>query len=319
MRVLIAGNKGLVGSGLERNLVLAANGWEVLGLNRTTVDFCDEVRTYEVLRDIKPDWLVVCAAKVGGIKANSLNPVDFLRENLKIQDSLISGAYKAGIRQIIFLGSSCIYPKFCEQPIKEEYLLSGSLEKTNEAYAVAKISGIKMCEFYNQQYGTDYRCLMPTNLYGPNDNFDPNEGHVIPGLISRLVRSKQNQDSCFKIWGSGSAQRDFLHVDDLARAIELVMKTEKEIFWSAVGKGCSHLNVGSGTELSILNLSSILAGLIGFDGVLATDLSLPDGTPRKILDISKICSLGWSPQVELAQGLAGVVASYLSGVEARRP
>ena len=316
MKVLVAGNSGLVGSAVERYLTTSGS-FVVYGANRNDVDFLKEEPTLEFLTECAPDWIVVCAAKVGGIYANSNDPTGFLLENLKIQQNIISGAFNAGIDKLIFLGSSCIYPKYSSQPIKERELLSGYLEPSNESYALAKICGIKLCESFNRQFGTDYRCLMPTNLYGPNDNFNFDEGHVIPSLISRMSLAKRQNSEFFEIWGSGQALRDFLHVDDLARAIATVISIDKQTYWKRVDSFCSHVNVGSGSEISIFDLALLLAKLIGYPGIIKTGDVALEGTPRKLLDIELIKALGWRPEINLQDGLKSVVESFLSGSESR--
>lgn len=300
-KVLVFGSAGMVGSATVRKLRHYASG--LLALTRDTCDLSDEYQVRKVLQDFKPDWIVLAAAKVGGIVANRDQPQQFLSENLRIQLNVIDEAHRQDVNQLIFLGSSCIYPKICEQPIKESSLLSGYLEPTNEAYAIAKIAGIKLCEAYRRQHGRDYRSVMPTNLYGPGDNYDPVASHVIPGLIRRFHQGKIDKVGAVKVWGTGNAKRDFLMVDDLASAIKTVMDVPSNIFWGDLSQTDSWVNVGSGVEVSIAELAYAVGDIVGYKGSINFDETYPDGTPRKLLDISKIQGWGWRPTTQLSDGL----------------
>ena len=241
--------------------------------------------------------MVVAAARVGGIRANDAYPADFLLDNLLIEANLIDGAFRHGIQQLVFLGSSCIYPRLADQPIREEALLTGSLEPTNEAYAIAKIAGIKLCESYNRQHGTDYRSLMPTNLYGPGDNFHPEDSHVIPALLRRFHEAKLTGAEQVTVWGSGRPYREFLHVDDLASAVLHTLTLPRDTFWQGVDSRCSHVNVGTGSDLTIRDLAELMRSVVGLEADLVFDPSLPDGTPRKLLDVGRMNALGWRASV----------------------
>ena len=283
---------------------------DVISVCRDQVDLMDAASTFQYIQSEKPDWVVVAAAKVGGIHANNQYPQDFLFDNLAIEMNAIEGAYRAGVEKIIFLGSSCIYPKFAEQPIREESLLTGILESTNEPYAIAKIAGIKLCESYNRQFGADYRSLMPTNLYGPADNYHPENSHVIPGLIRRFSEAKMRSSDQVVVWGSGRARREFLYVDDLAEAVVQVMRISKADLSEVVEQMCSHINVGSGVDVTIAELASLIQEETGFEGTIQFDPSRPDGTPRKLLDVAKIRSLGWEPRHDLRSGLKKAVEAF---------
>ncbi|MEM6821399.1 MAG: GDP-L-fucose synthase [Verrucomicrobiota bacterium] len=303
-KIYIAGHRGLVGSGLTR-LYMALEDWSVLTRTRQELDLTDEEATVRFLEAEKPDVVIDAAAKVGGIHANNEYPVEFLLENLKIQNSLISGAYRAGVEKLLFLGSSCIYPKFAEQPINEDQLLKGALEPTNDAYAIAKIAGIKLCQAYQRQYGACFISAMPTNLYGPNDNFDLETSHVLPALIHKFHLAKIQKKNYVTLWGSGSPKREFLHVDDLARACQQLVEsyTSPEI-----------INIGTGEDVTIKELASLVQSTVGFEGEIRWDDSKPDGTPRKLLDVSKLKSLGWAPQISLEQGLQDAYGWFLEHV-----
>lgn len=312
-RVMVLGSRGMVGSAIMRRLVQSTRVSELIGVNRSTLDLSDQEKTSSFISQQRPDWLILSAAKVGGINANNIYPRDFLYENLIIQLNVIEGAYRAGVEKLIFLGSSCIYPKFAKQPIPESALLTGALEPTNEAYAIAKITGIKLCEAYNKQYGTDYRSIMPTNLYGPGDNYDPDNSHVIPGLIQRFHRAKMSASPEVRMWGTGTVRREFLHVNDLADAVLLLMACDKQKFKAVTGADGYHLNVGTGTDITINELAILVAQTIGYEGAIKHDESMPDGTPRKLLDITKISELGWAPLIELKDGLQSTYRDFLNG------
>ena len=299
-RIYVAGHRGLVGSAIIR--ALEQNGFENL-ITRThaELELLDTVAVQEFFAEIKPEFVFLAAAKVGGIHANSTYPADLMRENLMIQTNVIHEAWRHGVEKLMFLGSSCIYPKLCPQPIKEEYLLTGGLESTNDAYALAKIAGIKTCQSYNQQYGTKFFSVMPTNLYGINDNFHPENSHVLPALIRKFHEAKLSNAETVSIWGNGTARREFLHTDDLAEAVLFLMENydDSEI-----------INVGCGEDQTIRELAETIQKVVGFNGRLDFDTSYPNGTPQKILDISKINSLGWKPRIPLKEGLKQVCKWY---------
>ena len=302
MRVFLAGHNGMVGSSVL-NLLKESSGFEVLIANRAELDLTnqDEVKRYFL--KMQPDYVVIAAARVGGINANNTYPADFIYENLMIECNLIHQAFLRGVKRLLFLGSSCLYPKFCDQPMKEEMLLSGRLEETNEPYAIAKIAGIKLCESYNRQFNTDFRSLMPTNLYGENDNFNLEDSHVIPALLKQFHNAKLNDKDSVSVWGDGKPLREFLHVNDLANACLFILNLAKDKYDAVTDQQLSHLNVGSGEEISIKNLSEIIAKIVNFKGDINFDISKPTGTPRKLLDSSKINGLGWSPEISLKDGL----------------
>lgn len=299
MNVLIAGSTGLAGSAILR--IFKAKGHKVIGVNRSVVDLQDSAATLSYINSVKPNLIVDAAAKVGGIGANSKFPVEFLNENLAIQSNLMNAAFKVGVEKFIFLGSSCIYPRDCMQPIKEEYLMTGPLESSNSGYAMAKIAGIEMINAYRKEYGLKWISLMPTNLYGPNDNFKLGESHVLPAFIRRFIEAVESNLKSVSMWGSGEPLREFLHVDDLARAVLLV----SEDYDSDM-----HLNVGSGLEISIKDLANLVANLSGYTGEIEWDRSKPDGTPRKVLDSSRIRKLGWRPLVTLKDGIQATINWY---------
>lgn len=300
-KVLIAGKNGMVGSALVR-LYDSFSNFEVFSPTRGELDLLDRNLVFEYLSKNKPDLVVDAAARVGGIVDNNSYPVDFLSINLQIQTNLMDAAAKAGVKNFVFLGSSCIYPKFAPQPLKEEYLLSGPLEETNSAYAIAKIAGLRLIQAYREQYGYSWISTMPTNLYGPNDNFDFNSSHVVPGLIAKFHKAKIEKQNEVTLWGTGSALREFLHVDDLARAIK---------FTSEKYNDHEFINIGSGEEVSIKQLAELVRQVVGFEGEIKWDSSYPDGTPQKLLDSSKILKLGWKPEIALIDGLASTYKWFL--------
>lgn len=301
-RVFIAGHRGMVGSALVRNLERAGDV-DVLVRDRTQLDLTDQHAVRAFLLREKPDQIYLAAARVGGIHANDTYPADFIYDNLQIECNVIDGAHRAGVQQLLFLGSSCIYPKLAPQPMAEEVLLSAALEPTNEPYAIAKIAGIKLCESYNRQHGRDYRSVMPTNLYGPGDNFHPQNSHVIPALMRRLHEAAQAKASAVTIWGSGTPKREFLHVDDMAAACIHVMNLPLLAYQSQTQPRLSHLNVGTGVDCSIRELAESLARVTGFTGKLVFDASKPDGPPRKLVDVRRLTALGWQAAIPLEQGL----------------
>lgn len=299
MSVLVAGSSGMVGSAIVRKFT--EFGLKVSPMSRKEVDIIDEKSTLNYIDLVQPDSIVIAAAKVGGIAANKNYPVEFLETNLKIQQSLMSAAFKVGIPRLVFLGSSCIYPRDCPQPIKEEYLLSGPLESTNSAYAISKIAGIEQVNSYREEYGLDWISLMPTNLYGTGDNFDLSNSHVMPSFIRRFIEAVESDTSKLVLWGTGSPRREFLHVDDLASAVLTCLEKYNEGL---------HLNVGTGEDLTIHDLASKIALATGYSGQIEWDTSRPDGTPRKVLDISRLSSLGWEPTITLDEGIASTIAWY---------
>jgi GDP-L-fucose synthase len=299
MSVLVAGSSGLAGSAIAA--AFEAQGEEVIEVNRGILNLLDLEATKKFLLFSKPELVVDCAAIVGGIGANNSRPVEFLADNLRIQNNLMQAAHEAGVEKFIFLGSSCIYPRDCQQPIKEEYLMTGPLESTNSAYAIAKIAGIELVNSYRKEHGRKWISLMPTNLYGPHDNFDLEASHVLPAFIRKFVEAAERNESSVTVWGSGAPLREFLHVDDLAQAVIITSQN----YDSSV-----HLNVGSGNEISIKELALMIASLSGYKGEIIWDSSKPDGTPRKVLDISLIKTLGWNPRISLSEGIASTITWY---------
>lgn len=300
-RVWVAGHKGMVGGAIARRL--AAEDCEVLTVDRTELDLTDQRAVLGWMHNQRPQAVFLAAARVGGIHANNTQPVDFLRDNLLIETAIFTGAESVGVEKLLFLGSSCIYPKHAEQPIREEALLTGPLEPTNEWYAIAKIAGIKLAQAYRQQFGCDYISAMPTNLYGPGDNYDPLGSHVLPALI-RKVHEAKAAGSPVTVWGSGSPLREFLYVDDCADACIHLMKTYSDGL---------HVNVGSGEEISILDLTRLVMEVLGHDGEIVMDPTKPDGTPRKLMDNSRLKAMGWTPRVSLREGIARAYAAFLNG------
>ena len=311
----VAGHKGMVGSSIIRLLVKKHPLIRVLTSNKSDLNLINQSQVNAFINKKKPDLVIIAAAKVGGIYKNLTYPAEFLYENLMIQNNIIHACYNNNIPKVLFLGSSCIYPRNSNQPIKECDLLTGSLEKTNEAYAIAKITGIKMCQFYNQQYGTNYKSLMPTNLYGQGDNYHPEESHVIPGLIRRFHDAKIHNIPQIKVWGTGNALREFLYVDDLAdAAIKIAFYDSKKIN-TVFHKSNSFINVGSGEEISIAKLALKIAKTVQYNGKISFDSNIPDGTPRKFLDSSLINSIGWKPKISLDKGLRQTYDFFKSEVQ----
>ncbi len=309
-KIYIAGHCGLVGAAILRRL--KSEGYQnLLTITHAELDLKDQAAVHAFFKKERPEFVFLAAARVGGIYANDTYPADFIYDNLMIEANVIHAAFLFGVKRVLFLGSSCIYPKFAPQPMKEEALLTGKLEPTNEPYAVAKIAGIKLCESYNRQYGTDFRSLMPTNLYGPGDNFHPTDSHVIPALIRRFHEADEESKGQVKVWGTGRVKREFLYVDDLADACNFVMNITREQYLSVTTPMCSHLNCGTGNDISIKELAYLMADIVGFKGEIVFDTSKPDGTPRKLLDVSKIKSLGWKPATELRNGLEKTYRWYL--------
>ena len=300
MTILVAGGSGLVGSAIVRELKRLNK--DVIGISSKDVDLLDRSQTFEFINNLKPTAIIDSAAKVGGIGGNNSYPVEFLSQNLQIQSNLMDAAHAAKVSKFVFLGSSCIYPKDCAQPIKEEYLLTGELEQTNSAYALAKIAGIELIKSYRKEYSYKWISVMPTNMYGPNDNFDLENGHVLPVLIRKFIEAKRTDCGKVTLWGSGSPLREFLHVDDLAKAVVICMDNYDD---------SKQINIGSGQEVSIKDLASKIANAVGFNGEIIWDSSKPDGTMRKVLDSSKVAKLGWKPLISLDQGITSTVEWYL--------
>ncbi len=299
-KIFIAGHNGMVGKAIT-NQLLKMN-LNVITQDKSNLDLLDSSQVEKFMNITKPDVVIVCAAKVGGIIANVNSPYTFLFENLSIQSNLLNSARKEEVKKLIFLGSSCIYPRNCKQPIKESYLLSDLLEKTNEAYAIAKISGIKMCQSIRRQFNLDFISVMPTNLYGPNDNFDRDNSHVIPGIIRKIYEAKKNGENTVELWGTGKPLREFLHVEDCADGIIFLLKNYSED---------SHINLGSGEEISIEKLAYEIKNLMSFNGKIIFNKSFPDGTPRKFLDSSRINNLGWKPKINLSNGLKNTIDFFI--------
>lgn len=302
--VFIAGHNGMVGSALVRRL--ARENCTVVTAARADLDLRNEVAVDLFIRKTRPDAVILAAAKVGGIMANKTYPVEFMLDNLIIQNNVIAASYNAGVEKLLFLGSSCIYPKFADQPITEDALLTSALEPTNEAYALAKIAGLKLCEAYRSEYGADFISAMPTNLYGPGDNYNLDNGHVIPALIRKAHEAKLAGASSVEIWGTGQVYREFMHVDDAADALVHLLKT-----YSAA----QHINVGTGQDTTIYAVTQTILDVVGLDAAIITDPSKPDGTPRKLLDVSKLFATGWKPRFSLEAGLADAYATFLSAID----
>lgn len=312
--IFVAGHRGMVGSAIVRRL--RALGYDnILTAGRDELNLLDQQAVHAWFQSHAIDQVYLAAAKVGGIHANNTFPADFIYENLMIEANIIHAAHIHGVQQLLFLGSSCIYPKHAEQPMKEESLLTGTLEPTNEPYAIAKIAGIKLCESFNRQYGRDYRSVMPTNLYGPHDNFHPDNSHVIPALLRRFHEAVQRGDEEVVIWGSGNAMREFLHVDDMASASVHVMELAQDIYQANAQPMLSHINVGTGLDCTIRELAETIADVTGFTGRLTFDASKPDGAPRKLMDVSRLKSLGWKASITLEEGLRDAYGWYVANAE----
>ena len=303
-KIYVAGHNGMVGSAIVRDL--QSKGYtNMVTRSRSELNLLDQAAVHQFLKTEQPDYIFMAAAKVGGIHANNSYRADFIYENLTVQANIIHGAYLAGIKNLCFLGSSCIYPRDCPQPIIEEYLLTGTLEPTNEPYAIAKIAGIKLCESYNQQYGTHYVSVMPTNLYGPNDNYDLNNSHVLPAMIRKVHEAKCRGDNELAVWGTGKPMREFLYVDDMAEACVFLMENNIQ---------AGIFNVGTGTDVTIKELAETVMSVVGFAGNIVFDASKPDGTPRKLLNVDKIKELGWQAHTSLRDGIAKAYSDYLTNV-----
>ena len=299
MTILVAGGSGLVGSAIVRELERVNK--KVIGISSKDLNLLDRARTFSFIKELKPNVIIDAAAKVGGVGSNNAYPVEFLSQNLQIQTNLMDAAHEAKVEKFLFLGSSCIYPRNCVQPIKEEYLLTGELEETNSAYAVAKIAGIELIKSYRKEYGHSWISVMPTNLYGPYDNFDLENSHVLPALIRKFVEAKRNNSAEVVLWGSGTPLREFLHVDDLAKAVLVCLENYDS---------STQINIGSGVEVSIKDLATKIAKQSGFSGKTIWDGNRPDGTPRKVLDVTKITELGWKPKISLDEGITTTVEWY---------
>lgn len=313
-KIFIAGHNGMVGAAIFRQLK-DAGYINILTRNRAELDLTDQQAVREFFQKELPEEVYLAAARVGGIHANSTYPAEFIYQNLMIEANIIHEAFKCGTKKLLFLGSSCIYPRLAEQPMKESALLTGLLEPTNESYAVAKIAGIKLCEAYNRQFGDshgiDYRSIMPTNLYGPGDNYHPENSHVIPALIRRFHEAKLSKSSEVVIWGTGNAKREFLYVEDMAAASVYLMNLDSSMYWSHVYPQQSHINVGYGSDVSIADLAKTISKVVGYEGNIIFDVTKPDGAPRKFMDSEVLKNFGWSPKVDLASGLEKAYTDFL--------
>ena len=300
-KIYVAGHGGMVGSAIVRNL--KANGWtNIIGRRSTELDLTCQSDVMNFISAVRPEYIFLCAAKVGGIYANVKFPAEFMYQNIMIQSNIIHAAYHNGIKRLMFLGSGCIYPRITPQPIKEEYLLTSSLEKTNEAYAIAKIAGLKMCAFYNQQWGTNFTSCMPANLYGPKDNYSLEDSHVVPALVRKFNEAHECGSHSVTVWGTGTPRREFLHVDDMADACVYLMENYS---------GNEHINVGYGSDITIRELAELIREISGFSGEIVYDKSMPDGTPQKLLDSSKLFNMGWKPKISLRDGIRETHEDYL--------
>jgi nucleoside-diphosphate-sugar epimerase len=306
MRIYLAGHRGMVGSAIHRQLIASGVAdSDILTRTHSDMDLVDQASVRAFMQDERPDAVVLAAARVGGIHANNTYPADFIYDNLMMQANVIHQAHAANVQKLLFLGSSCIYPRAVAQPMAENALLTGVLEPTNEPYAVAKIAGIKLCESYNRQHGRDYRSVMPTNLYGPGDNFHPENSHVLPAMIRRFHKARVAGRDEVVIWGSGTPRREFLHVDDMAAASLFVMGLDPAIYAANTDPMLSHINVGTGTDISILELAQMVAEITGFTGRIALDPSKPDGTARKLMDVTRLADMGWQASISLRDGVEG--------------
>ncbi|MGR3462538.1 MAG: GDP-L-fucose synthase [Roseovarius sp.] len=318
MRIYVAGHRGMVGGAILRRLEArraAGEGIELVTATHAELDLTDQAQVAAFMADQHPDVVILAAAKVGGIHANNTYPADFIYENLMIECNVIHQAYAAGVRRLLLLGSSCIYPREAPQPMREDALLTGPLEPTNEPYAIAKIAGIKLCESYNRQHGTDYRSVMPTNLYGPGDNFHPENSHVLPALIRRFHEAAEAGREEVTIWGTGRPRREFLHVDDMAEASLFVLDLDRDRYDANTQPMLSHINVGTGEDIAILDLAKMVARVTGFDGRITTDPTKPDGTMRKLMDVSRLADMGWRAGIGLEQGVADTYRWFLENLD----
>lgn len=316
-KIYVAGHRGMVGSAIVRKL--QADGFNnIVVRTHAELDLTNQEAVNTFFKEERPDQVYLAAAKVGGIHANNTYPAEFIYENLMVQNNVVHAAWRHGVQKLLFLGSSCIYPRMVEQPMRESALLTGTLEPTNEPYAIAKIAGIKLCESYNRQYGVDYRSVMPTNLYGPGDNYHPENSHVIPALIRRFHEAKVLNNPDVIIWGTGTPRREFLYVDDMAAASVHVMNLDKTIYDKHTSPMQSHINVGYGDDVTIGDLAHAVGEAVGYSGEIKFDISKPDGTPRKLMDSERLNSLGWKPQVDLKNGLKKAYADFLAHADSLR-
>jgi GDP-L-fucose synthase len=316
-RIYVAGHRGLVGSAITRELE-SAGYRNLITRTHAELDLTNQQAVNEFFDQARPQYVFLAAAKVGGIQANNSYPADFIYENLMIQTNIVHAAYRAGVERLLFLGSSCIYPRLAEQPMTEDVLMTGALEPTNEPYAIAKIAGIKLCESYNRQYDMDFRSVMPTNLYGPNDNFDLETSHVMPALIRKFHEAKTKASPEVTIWGTGNPRREFLYVDDLAAACVHIMQLRYGDYAGSTSPMQSHINVGTGEDVTIRELAELIRKVVGYEGPLTFDTGKPDGTPRKCLDVSKIKFLGWQPRISLEEGVARTYEWFLQHFKSAR-
>lgn len=309
-KIFVAGHKGMVGSAICRKLEIR-HEIEIISRTRAELDLCDQRAVQDFMKTVKPDEVILSAAKVGGIYANKTYPAEFIYQNIQIQNNVINSAHLNNVQKLLFLGSSCIYPRSVEQPMTEDALLTGTLEATNEPYAIAKIAGMKMCESYNRQYGRDYRSVMPTNLYGPRDNYHPENSHVVPALIRRFHEAKLNNHDEVVVWGTGKTMREFLYVDDMADASLFVHNLDRNIYDKNTNPMLSHVNIGTGTDVTIRELAETIKAVICFEGRLSFDASMPNGSPRKLLDVQLLSNLGWQAWTKLRTGIELSYADFL--------
>ena len=313
-KIYVAGHRGLVGAAIMRQLQQRGMA-RLVTRTHTELDLTDQQQVRDFFADEHPDYVILAAAKVGGIHANNTYPAEFIYDNLMIEANVIDAAFHNNVQRLLFLGSSCIYPRAVAQPMREDALLTGGLEPTNEPYALAKIAGIKLCESYNRQYDTDYRSVMPTNLYGQGDNFHPENSHVIPALMRRIHEAKVSHDSEVVVWGSGNAMREFLHVDDMASASIHVLEMDADIYKANTQPMLSHINVGTGVDCTIRELAETIARVVGYEGVLTFDATKPDGAPRKLMDVERLKNLGWQSGISLEEGLRQTYAWFLQNID----
>ena len=320
-RIYIAGHRGMVGSAILRRLKgrrAAGEALELITRTHAELDLTDQSAVRAFMQDVRPDVVILAAARVGGIHANNTYPADFIYDNLMIEANVIHQAFQAGVQRLLNLGSSCIYPRAVDQPMAEDALLTGPLEPTNEPYAIAKIAGIKLCESYNRQHGTDYRSVMPTNLYGPGDNFHPDNSHVLPALIRRFHEAARDDLEKVVIWGTGTPRREFLHVDDMAEAALFILDLPLETYQAHTQPMLSHINVGSGEDISIRELAGLVAEIVGFRGRIETDPGKPDGTPRKLMDVGRLARMGWTARIGLRDGIEDAYRWFVENYERAR-